>query len=201
MSDDLHDFCEEICVRRSFGIPYAPPTNAHAERMWGILLRTTRILLAQSGVHESFWPYAVEQATLLHNILPSSKLPNEASPHEFITGKLPDVSKIRTWGCIVWYYLPEKDRQSKISPRAVPAVHLGYDSARSSYRVFVPSLNRITTAHHISFSETKFMMFTDDGIASMPNRIKPLKSTEFQYREERDEPESHKRSKRKHTTT
>ena len=85
MSEDLHEFCEEICVRRSFGIPYAPPTNAHAERMWGILLRTTRILLAQSGVHETFWPYAVEQATLLHSILPSSKLPSEASPHEFLT--------------------------------------------------------------------------------------------------------------------
>ena len=97
------------------------------------------------------------------------------------------------------YFLPEKDRQSKISPRAVPAVHLGYDSARNSYRVFVPSLNRITTAHHISFSETKFMIFTDDGIASMPDKITPLKGTEFQYREERDEPEIHKRSKRKPT--
>ena len=42
--------------------------------------------------------------------------------------------------------------------------------------------------------------FRHDGIASMPNRIKPLKSTEFQYREDRDDTESHKRSKRKQTT-
>ena len=73
MSTQLDEFCNEICVNRSFGIPYGPPTNAHAERMWGILLRTTRTMLAQSGVHESLWPYAVSQATMLHNRLPSSK--------------------------------------------------------------------------------------------------------------------------------
>ena len=37
MSTELDDFCEELAIKRSFSIPYAPPLNAHAERMWGIL--------------------------------------------------------------------------------------------------------------------------------------------------------------------
>ena len=59
MSTDLHEFCQEFCVHRSFSVPYESPTNAHAERMWGILLRTTRVLLVQSGIHISSRPEGV----------------------------------------------------------------------------------------------------------------------------------------------
>ena len=64
MSHDLDAFCEEFAIKRSFSVPYAPPQNAHAERMWGILLRTMRICLAESGVHESFWTYAARHACM-----------------------------------------------------------------------------------------------------------------------------------------
>ena len=80
MSDDLDEFCDEFCIKRSFSIPFNSPTNAHAERMWGILLRPMRIMLAHSSVHESLWEYAMSQATTLHNRLPSSKLAGEISP-------------------------------------------------------------------------------------------------------------------------
>ena len=130
--------------------------------------------------------YAAQQATLLHNYLPSTKLPGEISPYQALTGKLPDVGKICTWGCLVWYFVPEKNRTSKLSPRAVPAVHLGLDDTRNGYYVYVPSLNRITTATHVSFSEKRFMVFSEDGIARMPRAIKPLRDTEYQYLEDRD---------------
>ena len=110
MSRDLDEFCHEKCVSRSYSVPYEPPRNAHAERMWGIILRTTRVLLAQSGVHESLWPYATTQATMLHNYLPSTSLPNNISPYEALTHKLPSVRRIRTWGCLCWYYVPQADR-------------------------------------------------------------------------------------------
>ena len=51
-SSDLDEFCEEFAVKRSFSVPYAPPQNAHAERMWGILLRTVRITIAESKISE-----------------------------------------------------------------------------------------------------------------------------------------------------
>ena len=108
------------------------------------------------------------------------------SPYEATFGKLPDVSKIRTWGCQVWYHLNPQDRPSKLAPRAVPAVHLGYDVSRNNYYVYIPYLNRITTAHHISFQENRFMIFDDDGIATMPRKISPLSKTEYQYKEDRD---------------
>lgn len=190
---DIDEFCQEFCVHRSFSIPYVSPQNRQAERAWSTILRTMRVMLSHSGVHESLWTYAADHACWLHNRLPSSTLPGEVSPYERVTGKLPNLARVRTWGCLVWYYLPAVDRTHKLAPRAVPAVHLGLDPHRRGYRVYVPYLNRITSAHHISFQETRFLVFSESGIASMPRVIKPLHDTEHQYREDRDQPPRHPR--------
>ena len=186
MSHNLDEFCKEFAIHRSFSTPYTPPQNAHAERMWSLLLRPMRVMLVASRVHDSFWPYAARHACLLHNVLPSTRLAGEMSPFQALYGVPPDVSKIRVWGCSVWYYLPEHERESKISPRALPAVHFGIDPNRNGYIVYIPHLHRITTAYHLVFQERKFLQFTPHGIVNIPRRIRPLRDIEQTYREPRD---------------
>ena len=103
-----------------------------AERMWGILLRTMRITIAESKISERFWTYAMQNAVRLHNSLPSTKLDNTMSPYQAFTGKLPNLGKFRVFGCVAWYYLPEHERSSKIGPRALPAINLEIDPLRPS---------------------------------------------------------------------
>ena len=186
ISNDLDEFCTEFAVKRSFSVPYTPPQNSHAERMWGILLRPMRVMLAESCVHSSFWTYAAQHACMLHNFLPSTRLAGEISPYQAKYSVAPDVSKVRVWGCTCWYYLPEHERKSKISPRAVPAIHLGLDKYRNGYIIYIPSLHRITSAYHIVFQEHKFLKFTDEGIVNKPNSIRPLSDREPLHR--RDPP-------------
>jgi len=50
--------------------------------MRGLILRTMRVMLAASHVHESFWTYAARHACMLHNTLPSTKLAGEISPYQ-----------------------------------------------------------------------------------------------------------------------
>ena len=104
MSKNLNEFCDEFAIKRSFSVPYAPPQNAHAERMWGLLLRPIRTMLAHTSVNEKFWSYAMLHACNVHNIMPSSKLSNEISPHEALHGEKPDISKFKVWGCICYYF-------------------------------------------------------------------------------------------------
>ena len=174
MSDDLNEFCEEFAINRGFSVPYAPPQNGHAERMWGIILRTMRIMLAESKVHESFWTYAARHACMLHNILPSSKLTGEISPYEAKYLMKPRVDKLRVWGCQCWFFIPEHERRSKLSPRAFPAIHLGLDDERNGYIIYVPDLNRITSSYHLTFQERKFITFTNEGVVNKPRTIRPL---------------------------
>ena len=166
MSADLDAFLHEFSVVRSFSTPYAPPQNAHAERMWGIILRCMRTTMAESGISERFWTFAAANAVMLHNSLPSTKLPNSISPSEALTGKKPDLSRFRVFGCIAWYFLPEHERSSKLGPRSLPAINLGCDPTRKGWILYIPQLNRITTGYHITFQERRFMKFTDHSITA-----------------------------------
>ena len=184
MSHDLDEFCNEFAVARSFSVPYAPPQNAQAERMWGLLLRPIRTMLAQARIDDAFWSYAMRHACQCHNVMPSHSL--QCTPWEMLTGEKPDVSKFRAWGCLVWYLIPDHERDSKVSPRAWPAVHLGFDPNRNGYLVYIPHKNRITTGFHVTFQEHRFLQVTPTHVTGLPRIPKPLKRPQMLYREPRD---------------
>lgn len=164
-SNDLDQFMHEFGVRRGFTVPYCSPQNAQAERLWGILQRCMRISLAHSGLPINFWTYAAKHANDLHNLLPRSSNPDKMSPHEALHGTKPDFSYVRVWGCLAYCTLRnEADRESRVSPTGVKAVHLGRDESRKGWRVFMPSLNRITTSRDITFDEQRFLRFDNQGV-------------------------------------
>ena len=186
MSHDLDEFCNEFAVARSFSVPYAPPQNAQAERMWGILLRPLRTMLVAARIHDVFWSYAIRHANQCRNVMPSFSQPNMRTPWEALTGSKPDVSKFRIWGCLAWYLAPDHELDSKLSPRAWPAVHLGFDPHRNGYMVYIPHKNRITTSYHLTFQEHRFLKVTSTHVTGLPHIPKPLRKPQMLYKEPRD---------------
>jgi len=162
INSDMDEFCEEICVRRSFTVPYCPPQNPYAERAWGTLLRKIRICLFASGLHDGFWNLSMQHATFIHNI--TLRHGCDRTPMEQATNETVDYNSLKPFGCKCYYLLPESERTSKLSPRALPAVYLGTDPERKGSFVFVPHLKRITTAYHLVFSEMEYLSKDDmDG--------------------------------------
>ena len=186
ISTDLDEFCIEFALNRSFSVPYASPQNAHAERMWGILLQCMGAMMYRARIHDSFWTYAAQHACYLHNILPSARFAGANNPYQIKFRSKPDVKHLKVWGCLCWYHLPIHERKSKISPRAVPAIHLGLDTLRKGHIVYVPYLNRITSAYHLTFQESSFLDFDDDGVAHLPKNVKRMNQSSKLYKEARD---------------
>ena len=92
LNKDMEAFCEEICVKRNFTVPYKPDQNPYAERAWGTVLRKVRTSLHDSGLSESFWPDFIQHAALIHNILPNA---NGNTPYEMVHGKQYDYQRLR----------------------------------------------------------------------------------------------------------
>ena len=183
-SSDLDDFCDEFAIRRSFSVPYEPKQNAKAERLWGIVLTPMRKYLAESGVSDKYWTHCMQHCLMLHNVLPSSVLPNQISPSERLRGKLPDLSRLRVWGCKSYYHIPTRDRKSKLHPRNAVATYLGHDPLRKGDIVEVHSLNRITTSARLRFREDQYY----EHNSSMGNRI----HADYHYFEDWDIPSDHR---------
>ena len=154
ISKDMDAFLEEICVKRSYSVPFEPWQNPYAERTWGQLLRKIRTAFVDSQVPHAFWTYAMQYAAYIHNIIPSYD--GDLSPNEKAGEPSPDYSSLRVWGCKCYYFLPKKER-TKLGPRAVQAVYLGPDPQRNGHLVYVPSKNAVTAAYHVVFAEHEYV--------------------------------------------
>jgi hypothetical protein len=47
---------------------------------------------------------------------------------------------------------------------SVPSIHLGLNPERKGHVVYIPYLNRITTAYHLQFQESEFASFNDEHL-------------------------------------
>ena len=69
-------------------------------------------------------------AVYILNRLPSVVLQNK-SPFEVLFGKIPSLQHMRVFGSLCYATTPK--HLDKFSPRAIPAIHLGYSSSKKGY--------------------------------------------------------------------
>jgi len=150
VNSDMEKFCEELCITRTYTVPFSPQLNPYSERTWGSLLRKVRTALVDSNVPHVFWTYCMSQAAMVCSALLGEK---GKSTYEMAWGKPFDYKTLHVWGCKVYYLVPEHERPSKLAPRALEAVYLGPDPKRNGHVVWIPQLRKITTAYHVVFSE------------------------------------------------
>ncbi|CAI7794777.1 unnamed protein product [Closterium sp. NIES-54] len=105
-STEFTTYLQERGIRRLFSLPHAHQQSGVAERLNRTLQEKMRALLAQAQLGPLYWPFAMDHATLLHNLLSSTSLPNNASPHLLWTGKLGTTKLLRVFGCVVQYRPP-----------------------------------------------------------------------------------------------
>jgi hypothetical protein len=74
------------------------------------------------------------------------------TPEEKITGKKPDVSHFRVFGCIAYVHVPDEKR-SKLDPKAKKCIFTGYSSEQKGYRCFNPSIRKLQVSIDVVFDE------------------------------------------------
>ncbi|CAI7899911.1 unnamed protein product [Closterium sp. NIES-54] len=109
------------------------------------LLRGTRLPNHQ-------WPEAMDHAVMLHNLLSSSSLPNNASPHLLWTGKQGRTKMLRVFGCMV-QYRPPSARAGRFSQRAQWGLHLGIEKNYNAWKIFDVHCKETVAARDVIFYE------------------------------------------------
>jgi hypothetical protein len=74
-----------------------PQWNGVSERRNRTLLDMVRSMMRQADLPLSFWGYALETAAFTMNRVPSKSV--EKTPYEIWTGKRPELSFLKVWGC------------------------------------------------------------------------------------------------------
>ena len=133
-SKDFKQILLDNHIKQEFSSPYSPHQNAVAERSHRTILDMTRCLLLESGLNKTFWPYALKTAVYIRNRCYNPRLGK--TPFETITGQQPNLSTMRVFGSKCFVY---EHRKTKLDPRSVPGIFVGYDFDSASYMVYLPN--------------------------------------------------------------
>lgn len=86
--------------------------------------------------------------------MPTSILGGQ-SPFQKLFGRLPNYTKLRPFGCLCFPWLRPYVR-TKLDPKSVACVFLGYSLGQSAYKCLDPTTGRIYLSRHVRFQDTVF---------------------------------------------
>ena len=148
----LRTFCADHGIIHQITCPHTSQQNGGAERKHGQLLDITRTLLIEMHVPSYLWSDALMTATYLQNRLPSAPLGGAIPLHRLSPTSSLFSLPPRVFGCVafVQYHSPSL---SKIAPRALKGVFVGYSRTQKGYRVYFPDTRRYMTSADVTFHE------------------------------------------------
>ncbi|CAJ2666701.1 unnamed protein product [Trifolium pratense] len=153
----LSDFFRENGIVHQSSCPNTPQQNGVAERKNRHLLEVARALLFASKVPNYLWDEAVLTAAYLINRVPSKvlnfKTPihifNECFPNDRVSNDL----TLKIFGCTAFVH--EHKNISKLEPRAIKCVFVGYSPTQKGYKCFDPKNQKIFVTMDVTFFENK----------------------------------------------
>ncbi|CAI7887534.1 unnamed protein product [Closterium sp. NIES-53] len=151
-SQRFKQFLAEKGIKRLISLPYAHRQQGVAERMNQTLQNTMRKLLHGMRLPNHQWPEAMDHAVMLHNLLSSSSLPNNASTHLLWRGKQGSTKMLTVFGCMV-QYRPPSARASRFSQRAQWGLHLGIERNYNAWKIFDVHSKETVAARDVLFYE------------------------------------------------
>ncbi|CAI7885062.1 unnamed protein product [Closterium sp. NIES-54] len=98
------------------------------------------------------WPEAMDHTVMLHNLLSSSSLPNNAAPHLLWTGKQGSTKMLRVFGCMV-QCRPPCARADRFSRREQWGLHLGIEKNYNVWKIFDVHSKETVAARDVIFYE------------------------------------------------
>ncbi|CAI7800303.1 unnamed protein product [Closterium sp. NIES-53] len=79
-----------------------------AEQEMRTAVESVRTMLLHMGVQHHWWHLALRQAVWVRNYLERSTTPPGTTLYQLLTGKKPDLTLARVWGCMVQFMVPEQ---------------------------------------------------------------------------------------------
>ncbi|GJU95652.1 putative ribonuclease H-like domain-containing protein [Tanacetum coccineum] len=150
---DVIEFCGSKGIKREYSNARTPQQNGVAERKNMTLIEAARTMLADSFLPNTFWAEAVSTACYVLNRVLVTK-PQNKTPYELVTGKIPIISYIRPFGCHVTI-LNTIDHLGKFEGKSDEGFLVGYSLQSKAFRVYNLETKRVEENLHITFLENK----------------------------------------------
>ena len=156
MSDDLKTWSKKKGIGWEATAPYAHEQNGIIERLGRTITTKVRaVLVDKPQIRKDLWTEVMRSIVFIKNVSPIRNM--TITPFEMRHGRQPDLKSFRIIGSPCWVTIPTELRSSKgitkLDPRAVRAIFLGYTSLGKQYVVYVPETSRIERVRDVTVDE------------------------------------------------
>ncbi|CAI7927055.1 unnamed protein product [Closterium sp. NIES-54] len=108
-------------------------------------------------VHDLTCPYTPQQNGMTEREMRTVVESPGTTPYKLLTGKKPDLSLARVWGCMAQFLVPEKLRGGKLKPKARWGLHLGVSEESKGWELLDIADNRVVTTWEVVFYENMLL--------------------------------------------
>ncbi|GMF23407.1 unnamed protein product [Phytophthora fragariaefolia] len=152
LNNKLVTFLTTRGIKYTWTNGYSPEENGLAERMNGIVAAQVRCILTTANMPDLLWGEAFGFAVEVRNISATKPL-NGETPYFRRFRERPDVSKLRTWGCVVFVFTPKKLRKNKLENPGKPGIFMGFAKHSESFRVLSLLTGNVQEVRSVEFHE------------------------------------------------
>ena len=152
-------------------------------------------MLLSAKLSNNLWGEALLTACHIHNRIPSRK--RKVSPYEIWKGRKPNLDYLRVWGCLAYYRVSDPKR-TKLGPRGIRSIFVGYAQNSKAYRFLDLQSNVIVESRDAELFEDKFSKdIIEHSHHTIEDQFMPQKETSESSKRHCDVSIEPRRSKRK----
>ena len=122
-------------------------------------MELARAMLIEKSLPPSLWAEAVSHAAYIRNRCPTKALEGK-TPLEAWTGRKPDVSHFREFGCDVW--VMNETNISKLSPKSVKMKFVGFETGSKAIRYYDQARRSVRISRNFAFNENDELTSLED---------------------------------------
>ena len=149
----LKDYLSLKGIEHTMSLPYSPNLNGMAERVNRTIVEWARTMLEHASLPKIFWAEAVVHAARVRNVLFCPR-DRSLSSLQLMSGRKPDVSYFRVFGCLAWYHLP-KEKRTKLDAKSIKGIIIGY-LQNKQYKVWLPERSIAVVSRDVTIVEDQF---------------------------------------------
>jgi hypothetical protein len=107
-------------------------------------------------IHDQDLPMCLWAEVAVATVYVQNRLSHSAlgfkTPEEMFTGKKPEVSHLKIFGCLVFVHIP-KEKRNKLEPSEKKGIFVGYCEVSKAFRIYIPGHRHIEISRDVTFDE------------------------------------------------
>ena len=117
LSDEFSKLCKESGIKRELTQAHTPQQNGVSERRNRTIVERAHSMSSDCRLPTYLWSEAISHAQYLINRSPT-RANRGSTPEAKYTGKIPNISNLRIFGCVAYVHVP-KERRRKLDSKTI----------------------------------------------------------------------------------